>query len=52
MESLPTIDDLNSEPTLKELSKTITDMASWKAPGSDGIPAELFHQCKSYTATT
>ena len=47
MESLPTMDDLDSEPTIEELSKAITEMASWKAPGSDGIPADLLRQCKS-----
>ena len=41
MESLPTMDDLDNEPTIEELSKAITAMASWKAPGSDGIPADL-----------
>ena len=47
MESLPTMDDLDSEPTIEELSKAITEMASWKAPGSDGIPVDLLRQCKS-----
>ena len=47
MESLPTIDDLNSEPTFQELSKAIAEMAFWKKiPGSDGILANLFCQCK------
>ena len=41
MESLPTMDDLDNEPTVEELSKAITAMASWKAPGTDGIPADL-----------
>ena len=47
MESLPTMDDLDSEPTIEELSKAITEMASWKAPDSDAIPADLLRQCKS-----
>ena len=42
MEIPPTIDDLDSKQTIKELSKAINKMASWKAPGSDGIPADLF----------
>ena len=45
IESLSTIDDLDSEPTIEELSEAITEMASWKAPGS--IPNDLFRQCKS-----
>ena len=47
MESLPTMDDLDNELTIEELSKAITDIASWKVPGSDGIPADFFRQCKS-----
>ena len=39
MESLPTMDDLGSEPTIEELSKAITETASWETPGSEGIPA-------------
>ena len=46
-ESLPTIDDLDSERTIDELSNGITEMASWKVPGIDGIPADFFLQCKS-----
>ena len=48
MENIPTMDDLETKPTVEELSKAITEMAFWKAPGSDGIPADLFRQCKSY----
>ena len=47
---MPKMDDLGTEPTIEELSKNITEMASRKAPGitkSDGIPADLFRQCKS-----
>ena len=32
---------------LKELSKTITTIAPWKAPGSDGITADFLQHCKS-----
>ena len=35
------MDDLDNEPTAEELSKAITAMAPWKAPGSDGIPADF-----------
>ncbi|MCP4267312.1 MAG: hypothetical protein GY777_17355, partial [Candidatus Brocadiaceae bacterium] len=47
MGSLPTMDDLDCEPTTEELSKAIDLMAPWKAPGSDGIPADLLRHCKS-----
>ena len=47
MDSLPTMDDLDSEPTIKELSNAIADMALWKAPGSDGIPTDLQHHWNS-----
>ena len=47
MDSLPTMDDLDCEPTTEELSKAIVEMAPWKAPGSDGIPADLLRHCKS-----
>ena len=46
MESLSTIDDLDNEPTAEELSKAITLVAPWKAPVSDGIPANLLQHCK------
>ena len=41
------MDDLDSEPTVEELSKATTAMAPWKAPGSDGILADLLQHCKS-----
>ena len=47
LESLPTMNDLESEPTIEELSKAITEMASLKVPSSDDIPVNLFRQCKS-----
>ena len=47
MESLPTMDDLNNEPTVEELSKATSAMAPWKAPGSDGIRVDLLQNCKS-----
>ena len=43
MESLPTMDDLGNEPAVEELSKSITAIAHWKAPGSDGVPADLLN---------
>ena len=41
MESLPTMDDLDNEPSFEKLSKAITAMAAWKTPNSNGIPADL-----------
>ena len=38
VECLPTMEELDTEPTLEELSKAIHSLASGKAPGSDGIP--------------
>ena len=35
---LPTIDELDSEPSVGELSKAIGSLASGKAPGNDWIP--------------
>ena len=37
VECLPTMEELDTEPTLEELSKAIDSLASGKAPGSDGI---------------
>ena len=41
------MDYLDKEPTINKLGKAITEMSSWNAAGSGGIPADLFHQCKS-----
>ena len=38
MESLSKMDDLDSEQTIEELSKVITEMTSCKTPDSDSIP--------------
>ena len=35
---LPTMDELDSEPSVEDLSKAIDSLASGKAPGNDGIP--------------
>ena len=38
VECLPTMEELDTEPTLEEFSKAIDSLASGKAPVSDGIP--------------
>ena len=48
VECLPAMEELDTEPTLEELSKAIDSLASGKAPGSDGIPPDLL---KHYRTT-
>ena len=38
IDCLPTMDELDSEPSVEELSKAIDSLASDKAPGNVGIP--------------
>ena len=38
IECLPTMDELDSEPALEELSKAFDSLAAGKAPVNDGIP--------------
>ncbi|XP_063591295.1 uncharacterized protein LOC134768396 [Penaeus indicus] len=40
-DDLPVMEELDQVPTLDELSKAIDMLPSGKAPGSDGIPAEV-----------
>ena len=47
IECLPTMDELDSEPSVEELSKAIDILASGKAPGNDGIPTELIKHFKT-----
>ena len=47
IEYLPTTDELDSEPSVEELSKAIDSLASGKAPGNYGIPPELIKHCKT-----
>ena len=47
VECLPTMEELDTEPTLEELSKTIDSLASGKAPGSDAIPPDLLKHCNT-----
>ena len=42
IERLPILSELDETPTKEELSKAISDISSGKAPGQDGIPAEVF----------
>ena len=44
---LPTMEELDTEPSLEELSKAIDSLASGKAPGSDRIPPDLLKHCKT-----
>lgn len=39
IECLPELEELDSEPTIKELSKALDSLSAGKAPGNDGIPA-------------
>ena len=41
IQCLPTMEELDTEPTVEELSKAIDRMAAGKAPGSEGIPPHL-----------
>ena len=44
-ECLSTMDELDSETSVEELSKGIDSLASGKAPGNDGIPPDLIKHC-------
>ena len=47
IECLPTMDELDSEPLVEELSKAIDSLASGKAPDNYGIPPDLIKHCKT-----
>ena len=47
VECLPTMEELDVEPSIEELSKAIDSMVAGKAPGSNGIPPDLIKQCKT-----
>ena len=47
VECLPTMEELDTEPTLEELRKAIDSLASGKAPGSNGISPDLIKHCKN-----
>ena len=44
---MPTMEELDVEPTMDELSKAIDSLAAGKAPGSDSIPPDLIKHCKT-----
>jgi hypothetical protein len=41
IKSLPTLVELDNEPTLSELKDALKCLAKGKAPGNDNIPAEI-----------
>ncbi|XP_066294595.1 uncharacterized protein [Branchiostoma lanceolatum] len=47
IECLPTMAELDAEPTLDELNKAIDSLSTGKAPGSDAIPSDLLKHCKT-----
>ena len=46
MESLSTMDELDSEPTLEEINQALDQRSSGKAPGNNGIPIEVIKCAK------
>ena len=51
IERLPTMDELDAEPTVVDFSKAIDSLVSGKAPGSEGIPPDLIKHCKTTLAS-
>ena len=51
VECLPELEELDREPTIDELSEALDSLASGKAPGKDGIPAEVLKCCKETLIT-
>ena len=47
IERLPTMDELDAEPIVVELSKGLDSLASGLALGSNGIPPDLINHCKT-----
>ena len=41
------MDELESDPSVEELSKAIDSLASGNAQGNDGIPPDLIKHCKT-----
>nr|XP_027222972.1 uncharacterized protein LOC113815075 [Penaeus vannamei] len=46
IECLPELEELDSKPTIEELSKALDSLSAGKAPGNDSIPAEVLKYCK------
>ena len=46
IDQLPVMEELDEEPTVEELSKAMDALATGKAPGEDGIPAEVIKSGK------
>ena len=46
IECLPVLEHLDDEPTLEEMREALDSLATGKAPGKDGIPAEVLKCCK------
>ena len=46
MESLPIMDELDSEPTLEDINQALDQFFSGKTPGNDGIPVEVIKCAK------
>ena len=51
IECLPELEELDREPTTDELCEPLDSLASGKAPGKDGIPAEVLKYCKETLIT-
>ena len=51
IECRPELEELDREPTIDELSEALDSLASGKAPGKDGIPAEVLRCCKETLIT-
>ena len=44
---MPTMEELNAEPTMDKLGKVIDSLATGKAPSSNSIPPDLLKYCKT-----
>ncbi|XP_050703781.1 uncharacterized protein LOC126989216 [Eriocheir sinensis] len=51
IECLPVLEELDREPTLAELNEALDSLAHGKAPGKDGISAEVLKCCKGTIIT-
>ena len=51
IECLAELEELDREPTIDELSEVLDSLACGKAPGKDGIPAEVLKCCKETPIT-